>query len=180
MTTVEKNRERAANTKKAAAGVKVAAKAKPIVAGKTAAAREKLGAGKWQTFRQAVVKEGPGARIRMIRSGTAATVMVGAAKALGLPRESIFDLAGISPATAARKIAADAVLDPQATERLARLADIEAQAEDVFGDPARATQWLRAVNLGLGGQTPLSMLDTDVGTREVSRVLAAIAYGGAA
>ncbi|MBI4755690.1 MAG: DUF2384 domain-containing protein [Betaproteobacteria bacterium] len=34
--------------------------------------------------------------------------------------------------------------------------------------------------MGLGGCTPLSLLDTDIGTRAVARVLAAIAHGGVA
>lgn len=53
-------------------------------------------------------------------------------------------------------------LDPLVTERLARLAVIAKQAEDAFGDPEVARAWLRAENIGLGGCTPLSMLDTDM------------------
>jgi putative toxin-antitoxin system antitoxin component (TIGR02293 family) len=71
-------------------------------------------------------------------------------------------------------------LDPLVTERLARLAMIEKQAEDAFGDPEVARAWLRSENMGLGGCTPLSMLDTDIGSREVVTVLVAIAHGGAA
>jgi uncharacterized protein (DUF2384 family) len=43
-----------------------------------------------------------------------------------------------------------------------------------------ASQWLQAANVGMGNVQPLSMLDTEIGCREVSRVLNAIAYGGAA
>lgn len=72
------------------------------------------------------------------------------------------------------------MLDMAVTERLARLALIEEQAEETFGDKEMARNWLRGNNQGLGGCTPLSMLDTEFGTREVVKVLAAIAYGGAA
>lgn len=71
-------------------------------------------------------------------------------------------------------------LDPLVTERLTRLAVIEAEAEDAFGDPEIARAWLRAENMGLGGRTPLSMLDTDIVSREVAKILVAIAHGGAA
>jgi pimeloyl-ACP methyl ester carboxylesterase len=69
---------------------------------------------------------------------------------------------------------------PLVTERLARLALIEAEAEDAFGDPEVARAWLRTENIGLRGCTPLSMLDTDTGSREVAKILVAIAHGGAA
>ena len=52
--------------------------------------------------------------------------------------------------------------------------------EETFGDAELASEWLQTSNLGLGNETPLSMLDTEIGCREVSRVLNAIAYGGAA
>ena len=64
------------------------------------------------------------------------------------------------------------------TERLARLALVEREAEDTFGDPETAKAWLLSTNTGLGGCTPFSMLDTDVGAREVTKALMAIAYGG--
>ena len=66
------------------------------------------------------------------------------------------------------------------TERLTRLGAIEKLAEDTFGSISLASEWLQTVNVGLGNVTPLSMLDTEIGCREVSRVLNAIAYGGVA
>lgn len=55
-----------------------------------------------------------------------------------------------------------------------------AEAQDAFGDHEIARAWLRAENIGLGGCTPLSMLDTDIGSREVEKILVAIAHGGVA
>ena len=72
------------------------------------------------------------------------------------------------------------MLDPLVTERLVRLGRVEKLAEETFGDPALAAEWLQAVNVGLGGVAPLALLDTEIGCHEVSRVLNAIAYGGAA
>ena len=97
-----------------------------------------------------------------------------------MPRERVYELVGLSVSTAKRKVAANEVLDPLVTERLVRLGGIEKLAEETFGDPALAAEWLQAVNVGLGGVAPLSLLDTEIGCREVSRVLHAIAYGGAA
>lgn len=62
-------------------------------------------------------------------------------------------------------------------DRLKRLADIKALAENVFGDAEKAQSWLTHRNLALG-DTPLSMLTTETGAKEVMKALSAIATGG--
>lgn len=136
--------------------------------------------GRWLAFRDAIVDEPAAVQIELIRAGVLPSFLVGAAEALGVSRETIFRVVGLSVSTANRKIAKQETLDPLVTERLARLALIEKQADDAFGDPEAARAWLRAENIGLGGCTPLSMLDTDIGSREVAKILVAIAHGGAA
>jgi uncharacterized protein (DUF2384 family) len=59
----------------------------------------------------------------------------------------------------------------------ARIADIDATAENVFGDLERAKQWMHQNNLALGG-TPISRMDTEEGVAEVRKILSSIAYGG--
>lgn len=135
--------------------------------------------GQWLAFRKTFAKETPSARIKHIRHGAKAALVVGAASAFGVSREAIFSLVGLPASTANRKIAKKETLDVSATERLARLALIEQQAEDTFGDHEMARGWLQSANASLGG-TPMSMLDTEIGAREVSKVLVAIAHGGAA
>lgn len=144
------------------------------------AAGHKTATGQWQFFRETIARESMADRIRRIRDGGTATLLVGAAESLGVSREAIFGMIGIPTSTANRKITKRETLDMAVTERLARLALIEDQAEDTFGDKELAKRWLRTDNRGLGGCTPLSMLDTEFGTREVTKVLAAIAHGGAA
>jgi putative toxin-antitoxin system antitoxin component (TIGR02293 family) len=92
----------------------------------------------------------------------------------------VYELVGLSPSTAKRKLAKDETLDARVTERLTRIGAVEKLAEDTFGDPALASEWLRTRNVGLGDEPPLSMLDTEIGCREVARILNAIAYGGGA
>ena len=67
--------------------------------------------------------------------------------------------------------------DNQESDRLARIAMIEAEARAVFGDVEIAKSWLRQNNLAFG-DTPLSMLNTETGAFEVRKVLSAIACGG--
>jgi putative toxin-antitoxin system antitoxin component (TIGR02293 family) len=143
-------------------------------------AGEPRAAGAWVVYRDRFLGSSAQARISEIRKGAPASNLVGAAEALRLPRERVYELVGLSASTAKRKLAKGEALDPMATERLTRLGAIEKLAEDTFGSHLLASEWLQTVNVGLGNVTPLSMLDTEIGCREVSRVLNAIAYGGAA
>jgi putative toxin-antitoxin system antitoxin component (TIGR02293 family) len=68
-------------------------------------------------------------------------------------------------------------LDPQESERVMRLVRLRAKTEDVLGTRAKATLWLESPNRALGGATPLSLLDTDIGTQAAEDVLTRIEYG---
>ena len=134
----------------------------------------------WVLYRDQFLSSSAQAQISEIRKGAPASNLIGVAEAMRVPRERVYHLIGLSSSTAKRKLAKDETLDPLMTERLTRIGAIEKLAEDTFGDPDLASEWLQSSNLGLGNATPLSMLDTEIGCREVSRVLNAIAYGGAA
>jgi putative toxin-antitoxin system antitoxin component (TIGR02293 family) len=68
-------------------------------------------------------------------------------------------------------------LDAQESERILRLADMAARATTILGTVEKAKQWLTADNRALGGVAPISLLDTDVGTRAVEDVLLRIEHG---
>ena len=137
-------------------------------------------AGAWLLYRDRFLNSSAQTQISEIRKGAPASNLIGVAEAMRVPRERIYHLVGLSSSTAKRKLARDEALDPLITERLTRLGAIERLAEETFGDADLASEWLQTSNLGLGNETPLAMLDTEIGCREVSRVLNAIAYGGAA
>lgn len=133
---------------------------------------------KFQKWRTSVAQSNAGARIKLIRTGVQANVLVFASEYFGMPRAQFVRIMGMSPATAERKIKNRSLLGPIESERLERLAIIEDQAEKVFGDEEKAKNWLTQKNIALG-DTPLAMLDTETGAGEVRKVLASIAYGGA-
>ena len=54
---------------------------------------------------------------------------------------------------------------------------IESLAIDTFGSKEKANSWLNEKNWSLGA-TPLSLIDTESGCAEVSKILNAISYGG--
>jgi putative toxin-antitoxin system antitoxin component (TIGR02293 family) len=97
---------------------------------------------------------------------------------LDVPKNVIFGLLHTPESTAHRLIKDDRKLDPAASERVVRVADIARMAEEAFGGQEAARRWLKTANLALGGVTPLSMLDTEPGAAEVRRILASINYGG--
>lgn len=126
-----------------------------------------------------VRKMAPAKKIEMIRKGVEVTLLVRAGQYYGIPRMKLSKLIGVSDATLTRKIKAGGKLSPQESERLARIATVEAEAEDVFDSKDLAKRWMLEPNLALG-EAPLSLLDTDAGADEVRKILAAIAYGAAA
>lgn len=68
-------------------------------------------------------------------------------------------------------------LHPDESDRLVRLARVASQAADTLGSAERAAVWLRRPNRSLGGDTPLSLLDTDLGARWVEQVLGRLEHG---
>jgi len=132
---------------------------------------------KFQKWRTSVANSNAGARIKLIRTGVAAEVLVSASEYFDMPRAQFVKFMGMSPATAERKIKSRSLLGPVESERLERLAIIEDAAEKVFGNAEMARNWMMRKNLALG-DTPLSMLDTETGAGEVRKILASIAYGG--
>jgi putative toxin-antitoxin system antitoxin component (TIGR02293 family) len=83
----------------------------------------------------------------------------------------------ISPRTLKHRKARGENLSPQETERAVRVASIIRLAEEVFGNRETALRWLREVDDRLGDRTPLSMLHTEAGGREIESMLHGIAHG---
>lgn len=134
--------------------------------------------GHFVAFRDSVVHVGATERINRIRQGIAAKNIVHVSEHFKVSRDMIGNIIGIAPATMNRKIKSQSILSPSESEKLERIAEIEAEAEDVFGDGDKARNWMLKYNTALGS-APLSLLDTELGTVEVRKVLNAIAYGGA-
>jgi putative toxin-antitoxin system antitoxin component (TIGR02293 family) len=71
----------------------------------------------------------------------------------------------------------EGVLSSDESAKLFRLARVLERAETVFEDCAAALDWLKAANPSLDGNTPLSLLDTDVGAEIVLDALGRIEHG---
>lgn len=152
------------------------AQVKPNRTGATISVR--ASEGRFVAFKQSVIQVGTVERINRLRIGIKATNIIHVSEHFNVPRDMIGNIIGIAPATMSRKIKSNTALTPAESERLERIAEIEAEAADVFGDGDKAKNWLLRNNAALGS-VPLSLLDTEIGTGEVRKVLNSIAYGGA-
>jgi putative toxin-antitoxin system antitoxin component (TIGR02293 family) len=64
-----------------------------------------------------------------------------------------------------------------ASDRIYRLARIFSIACEVLENVDKAKEWLRRQQVGLGGKTPLDLLRTEAGSKEVEDLLWRIEYG---
>ena len=118
--------------------------------------------------------------------GCAPNTLVELAQAVtsGLPGAVVQALAAnVAPADAhaRRRVAAlvmssaslkrRARLSPAASERAERLARIVALAGQALGDVSEAQVWLNAPHPLLGGNRPIDVAATDLGARQVERIL---------
>jgi putative toxin-antitoxin system antitoxin component (TIGR02293 family) len=71
-------------------------------------------------------------------------------------------------------------LTVEESDRLVRLARIQAVAEDVFGNAEKANRWLRQPLGIIDGRPPLDVARTDSGARLIEQILAKIDWGAAA
>lgn len=69
------------------------------------------------------------------------------------------------------------VLSPSHSDTLVRIATILARATQVLEDRGKAVHWLLSPNRALGGETPISFLDTSAGEHEIEALLGRIEYG---
>jgi putative toxin-antitoxin system antitoxin component (TIGR02293 family) len=130
-------------------------------------------------FRGLVATEIPAAeKIEVIRRGVAARIVDDMVEYLAVPKNLVLRVLQLPESTAHRLIKEDRRLDPAASERVLRVADVTRHAEATLGGRDAAAQWLTTPNRGLAGAAPLAVLDTEAGAAEVRRILSAIDHGG--
>ncbi len=66
------------------------------------------------------------------------------------------------------------------SERVFRCAQIASLAEKVFGSEAKASRWLRKPKLRFAGLSPLEVMRTEDGVRQVEEMLLQLDHGMAA
>lgn len=110
-----------------------------------------------------------------IRSGMPSKLYGRIAKKLGLSRASLAVKLGMAPRTLAART--NKILKPHVAEKASRADKIFSAAQEVFGSVREARIWMNSPQRGLENQSPIDLLDTDVGARHVVEYLSAIKYG---
>ncbi len=111
-----------------------------------------------------------------LRAGLSYAAFESLLSSLNVPRKALADVLHLTERTLARR-KREGVLAPVESNRIYRLARIFTHAVDVFDDRLKATAWFSRPNQALGGRTPLSVLDTDIGVQEVDDILGRIEHG---
>lgn len=112
--------------------------------------------------------------IDLVRAGLPFRSFRTVTDALALTLDVVATSLGLSPRTLHRRKAER--LTAIESERVMRLARVAARAELVLGDREAALDWLKTPNRALDDATPLSLLDTDIGTDDVLEVLTRIQF----
>ena len=112
----------------------------------------------------------------LVRRGLPYKTIENVAREMDLSVDETADNLGLARRTLARRKALR-TLDPAESERVVRLAGTLAHATEVLGSREKARLWMLTPNRALGGDSPLSLLDTEIGARAVDDVLVRIDHG---
>ena len=114
---------------------------------------------------------------RHIENGLKASAIERVKKKLALGDTQFSSALGVSSKTLSRLRKGSRLLPPPVGDRLYRIARIFELAREVFEDDAAAREWLREPQMGLGDRTPLDLIRTEIGFREVEDLLGRMEYG---
>jgi putative toxin-antitoxin system antitoxin component (TIGR02293 family) len=119
----------------------------------------------------------PLALVRKVGRGFAFQSLVRFQENTDFSTADVADLVSIPQRTLQRR-KAEGRLEPEESDRLLRVARVFAKALDLFeGDRPAAQNWLRTPAIALGGERPIRLARTDVGSREVEALIDRIEHG---
>jgi putative toxin-antitoxin system antitoxin component (TIGR02293 family) len=113
-------------------------------------------------------------QIETIRRGIATQAFDDIAAAIGVGKEALARKLNINAQTLRKR--KSQVLSPDEAEKSLRVARVFAFAIEALGSEDEARYWLNQQIPALGGKRPLDLLDTDVGTNEVTNLLNCIKW----
>jgi putative toxin-antitoxin system antitoxin component (TIGR02293 family) len=121
-------------------------------------------------------KAHPEQAIRRIQKGFPFRELQMLQNTIDIPLEQLAAKLLISRSTLQRRKAAGR-LSPDESDKVMRYSRLLTQATDLFGNIDKARAWLKHPQRGLGGAIPLDYAETEIGAREVEKLLGRIDYG---
>ena len=114
--------------------------------------------------------------IPLVRQGLPAASVDALLRLTRITQAELANALAIPERTMARR-KREGALSPEESAKLVRFARTVERAETVFDDAPAALAWLQSPNAALGGVTPMSLLDTDIGADSVLDTLGRIEHG---
>ncbi len=115
--------------------------------------------------------------MRNMRGGTPARILPQVAHRLGVTQESLLDYLRLPKSTIKARISKGQPLASVEQDRLYRVNRVLNRSIEVLEDELAAKEWIKCKNRSLGGEAPLSILDTEAGYELVLDTLSRIEYG---
>ena len=128
---------------------------------------------------KSVLRKLPGSAlewIALVRQGISAKAVDAAVRVMEMGQAELARALDIPERTLARR-KKEGILSRDESGKLVRLARVVERAAEVFEDGPAALDWLKNPNASLGGASPLSLLDTDLGAVAVFNALGRIEHG---
>jgi putative toxin-antitoxin system antitoxin component (TIGR02293 family) len=113
--------------------------------------------------------------LRRIRKGLPYSSYEHVARLLSISLQEMGDVLDIPKSTRVRR--KQKLLKQAESDRLVRVATVLAHAHRALGSTEDAATWMRRPNRALGGETPLGLLDTEIGEQLVEDVLGRLEHG---
>jgi putative toxin-antitoxin system antitoxin component (TIGR02293 family) len=114
--------------------------------------------------------------VKAVRLGLPYASLEALTAALQVDVNAVGGVVGIAPRTLARR-KLEEQLSPIESDRLYRLAYLLHLAASTLGGVEKARAWLQRANRALGGVVPLTLIDTEIGERQVEEVLLQLTHG---
>lgn len=116
-------------------------------------------------------------RLQQIKVGFPTDLIQVVRLAFDLQDRHLATLLNVSTSALERRRREHKHLDPVASERLDRIAVVSHLAEEILETPVTAAHWMSTPNKALGGTAPIMLCETEIGAKQVRRVLQALEWG---
>ena len=118
----------------------------------------------------------PDELIKAVREGLEYSYFEALQSDLELSQQALTELLAITPRTLQNRKHLGR-FTPQESDHLLRIARVFTQVKAFFGTAEQARDWLKKSAYAFNDQTPLSLLDTEIGAEQVTILIKRLDYG---